>query len=85
MKKFEYRISDPQGIHARPAGLLAKEAKAFTSRITIAKDGKGVACTRLMAVMGLGIRCGDTILITAEGSDEDAAIACISAFLQKNL
>ncbi len=85
MKTFEYRICDPQGIHARPAGLLAKEAKAFNSRITISKDGNSVACTRLMAVMGLGIRCGDTILITAEGSDEDAAIVRIRAFLQANL
>ncbi len=31
MKEFEYTITDPQGIHARPAGLLVKEAKKFES------------------------------------------------------
>lgn len=85
MKTMQYQIKDPQGIHARPAGLLAKEAKGFESRITIAKGESAVACTRLMAVMGLGIRCGDTVVITAEGSDEDAAIAHIGAFLRENL
>ncbi len=85
MKTMAYQIKDPQGIHARPAGLLAKEAKAFASEITIAKDGNAVNCTRLMAVMGLGIRCGDTVTITANGEDEDAAIASIGAFLRENL
>ncbi|MGN0647805.1 MAG: HPr family phosphocarrier protein [Oscillospiraceae bacterium] len=85
MKTMSYQIKDPQGIHARPAGLLAREAKAFDSEITIAKDGNAVNCTRLMAVMGLGIRCGDTVTITAKGADEDAAIAGIGAFLRKNL
>lgn len=40
MKEFEYTITDPQGIHARPAGLLVKEAKKFESAITIFKGAK---------------------------------------------
>lgn len=35
MKKFEYKVKDEVGIHARPAGLLVKEAKKFQSRITL--------------------------------------------------
>ncbi len=85
MKSITYQIQDPQGIHARPAGLLAKEAKKFESEITIAKDDHIVSCTRLMAVMGLGIHCGDSVTITAKGNDEDEAIAGIEAFLQQNL
>ncbi len=85
MKSMAYQIKDPQGIHARPAGLLAKEAKAFASEITITKGNHEVNCTRLMAVMGLGIRCGDTITITAIGTDEEEAIASIGAFLRENL
>ncbi len=85
MKSITYQIKDQQGIHARPAGLLAQKAKTFESEITIAKNGNTANCTRLMAVMGLGIRCGDTITITAKGNDEDEAIAGIKAFLQQNL
>ena len=38
MKEFNYEIKDEQGIHARPAGLLVKEAKKFTSALTITKN-----------------------------------------------
>ena len=37
MKTFDYTVKDELGIHARPAGLLVKEAKNFTSKITIKK------------------------------------------------
>ncbi len=40
MKEFTYTITDPQGIHARPAGLAVKEAKKFESKITIEKGSK---------------------------------------------
>lgn len=40
MKSFEYTIKDELGIHARPAGMLVKEAKNFASECTITKDGK---------------------------------------------
>ena len=40
MKEFKYVITDEVGIHARPAGLLVKKAKEFTSTITISKDDK---------------------------------------------
>ena len=42
MKEFKYVIKDEQGIHARPAGMFVKEAAAFSSKVTISKDGKEV-------------------------------------------
>ena len=56
MKTFNYTIKDEIGIHARPAGMLAKLAKDFESEIIIEKDGKGVNATKLMMLMGLGIK-----------------------------
>ena len=56
MKEFVYTIKEPVGIHARPAGMLAKEAKACQSTVTIVdKNGKSVDATRLMALMGMGL------------------------------
>lgn len=55
MKKFEYTIKDELGIHARPAGMLAKEAKNYKSVITITKEGKSAEATRLMSVMSLAV------------------------------
>ncbi|MGN1328767.1 MAG: HPr family phosphocarrier protein [Eubacterium sp.] len=85
MKSFVYTIKDEIGIHARPAGLLAKKAKEFESEITIEKDGKKVVATKLMALMGMGVKCGDTVTVTAEGFDEDKAIKEMEEFFSKNL
>lgn len=85
MKTFNYTIKDEIGIHARPAGLLAKQAKSFQSEITLEKDGKSVNCTKLMALMGLGVKCGDTVTITVNGADEDVAEKAMKEFFEANL
>lgn len=87
MKEFEYTIKDPIGIHARPAGILAKAAKAMDSTITITKaDGsKSAVATKLMAVMGMGIKSGETVKITVEGGNEEANFAAIEKFFNENL
>ena len=85
MQKFSYVIKDEIGIHARPAGLLVKEAKKYESTIQIVKDSKSAAATKLMAVMGLGVKCGDTVEIEVEGPDEASACEGMKAFFEVNL
>ena len=85
MKQFEYTIQDPLGIHARPAGMLAKEAKKYASVCTITKNGKTSKLNQLMMLMSLGIKQGETVTIAAEGADEDTAIAELKAFFEANL
>lgn len=86
MKQFTYTIQDKVGIHARPAGLLAKAAKALDSVVTVEKaDGKSAAATKLMAVMGFGVKCGDTVTVKIEGGDEAANVAALEAFFKENL
>lgn len=86
MKQFHYTITDALGIHARPAGLLAKTAKSFAdSVITVEKNGTAVRVTQLMKLMGLGVKQGDTVTVTIVGGDEDAAAAAVEAFFHENL
>lgn len=85
MKSFNYTIKDELGIHARPAGMLVKTAKALDSAITISRGEKSASASRLMAVMGLGIKCGDTIIVTIEGGNEKEAESTIKKFLEENL
>ena len=85
MKQFTYTITDPVGIHARPAGLLAKAGKNYQSVINLQKGEKSANVTRLMAVMGLGVKCGDTVTVTAEGADEETAIGEMETFFKENL
>lgn len=85
MRNFQYVIKDEVGIHARPAGLLVKEAKKYESKITLTKDGKSAEATKLMAVMGLGVKCGQTVEIAVEGADEEIACEAVKTFFEANL
>ena len=84
MKEFEYTITDPVGIHARPAGLLVKKIKEFGSEVVVVKGDKAVDARKTMKLMGMGIKQGDTIKITVTGDDEDAAAAAIEEFFKAN-
>ena len=85
MKNFSYVIKDEIGIHARPAGLLVKEAKKYASKVVIRANGKSAEATRLMAVMGMGVKCGQTVEIEITGDDEETAFEGMKAFFEENL
>ena len=85
MFEFSYTIKDPVGIHARPAGLLSKEGKKYKSTITVDKDGNPVNVLKLMALMKLGVKCGETVLVKIEGEDEAVAGPAMEAFFTNNL
>ena len=85
MKNFSYVITDEIGIHARPAGLLVKEAKKYASKVVIKANGKSAEATRLMAIMGMGVKCGQTIEVEVSGDDEDTAFEGMKAFFEENL
>ncbi len=88
MKTFDYVITDPVGIHARPAGMLVKAVKDLAgagSAITVTKGEKTVDARKLMALMGMGIKCGDTVTIGIDGGDEEAAAAALETFFKENL
>lgn len=85
MKEFNYKITDALGIHARPAGLLVKLATNFASDIKLCAKGKEVDAKRIMAVMGLGVKAGDTMRVIANGEDESSAISELQKFCNETL
>lgn len=88
MQKFTFKIQDDAGIHARPAGLLVKEAEKFLSDIEIEVEGKNdkkANAKRLFALMGLCAVKGDTIKVVVNGEDEEKAAENIKRFLEENL
>ncbi len=85
MKEFNYVITDPQGIHARPAGELVKAVKPFASSIKLVKDGKEGDCRKIFGIMGLAVKKGDEVTVRIDGEDEDAAYEAVSKFMQENL
>jgi len=85
MKEFIYTITDPNGIHARPAGLFTQKMQEFKSVITVKRDEQSADGKKLIALMKLRPKCGQSLVITTEGEDEDAAIEAAREFLTANL
>lgn len=72
-------------MHARPAGLLVKQAAGFQSKVTIESGGKSADARKLIMLMSLGIKQGMEVTCKVEGEDEDAALEALQKFFQENL
>jgi phosphotransferase system HPr (HPr) family protein len=88
MTECSYTITDPLGIHARPAGLFIKKLGEFKSNISISRADTGASCDGkkgLLALMKLKVKQNDTIIIRAEGEDEAAAVEAAQTYLSAHL
>ena len=85
MAALEYQVQDENGIHARPAGVIVSAAKKFRAEIWISVCGtdRTADAKKLFSVMGLGVQKGERLLITANGTDADEAIACLEAEMRR--
>jgi phosphocarrier protein len=82
-----YTVSDPLGLHARPAGLVVKAAQRYRSEITLTneKNGKSASAKGLFALLGLEITQGDAITLRADGADEQDAVRGVGAVIEERL
>ena len=70
------QVVNEQGMHMRPAGLLVAEMKKFPNCVVMLNtNGKSAKATAVMQIMAAGIKCGSEVEITADGENEDAALA----------
>lgn len=84
MKEFNYVLKDDNGIHARPAGILVKEVAKFKSEVKITLREKVADARRIFALMGLGAKKGDELLISVSGEDEDEVTEKLKEFFSEN-
>lgn len=78
-------VKNPSGIHARPASMFVQCAAGFESKVSVrdvTKDGDTKDAKSILAVMSLGMTCGDEIEISAEGADEQAAVDALVALVE---
>jgi phosphocarrier protein len=74
LKSITYQITDRNGIHARPAGIIVQCAKRFASEITVEKDGESADAKKLFALMRLGVKFHHAVRVMASGADEEEAV-----------
>ncbi|MBS1125457.1 MAG: phosphotransferase system, HPR-related protein [Nitrospirae bacterium] len=74
MKKKDLLIENKLGLHARAAAQIVKAASGFNSKILLSKDGIEVDGKSIMGIMMMAAARGTTVLVSAEGDDEDKAL-----------
>ena len=81
-KPITIQIAD--GLEARPTALLVQVASQYESTIYVENEGKKVNEKSIMGMMTLGLSAGESVVVSAEGSDEAAAIENIEKYLSSN-
>jgi phosphotransferase system HPr (HPr) family protein len=76
-------VSNPQGLHMRPANLLVTAAGKFASNVTIVREGQAVDCKSILGILTLGAVQGSQLDVRAEGPDADSAIETIVDLFQR--
>ncbi|MEE0831176.1 MAG: HPr family phosphocarrier protein [Longicatena sp.] len=82
MKQITVCVTDPVGLHARPATVAVSTASKFKSEVNITFKGRDVNMKSIMGVMSLGVPTQSEITITCTGDDEEAAIVAIEEALR---
>ena len=77
MTQKEVTIKNRAGIHARPAALIVQTANEFDSDIYMEKDGNQINAKSIMGIITLGAAYKTTLLVIADGEDEEAAVSAI--------
>lgn len=85
MVKITFKVKDEMGLHARPAGMLVKEAAKCTSKVTIKKGEKTGDAKRIFNVMSLSIKADEEVELIVEGEKEAEEAAALEAFVKENI
>ena len=78
-------ITNPTGLHLRPAGNLCKEAMKFKRKVTFEYRGNTANAKSVLSVLGACIKSGDEITLICEGEDEREALQSLIAYIESGL
>ena len=85
MVTFTFSVNDENGLHARPAGLLVKEAMKCKSAVTLKKGGKSGDAKKIFNVMGLAVKHGDVVPVEVDGITEQEDADSLKKYIEENL
>lgn len=83
MKQFTYIVQDEMGLHARPAGLLVKEAGRLKSKIIINSGNNSADAKKIFSLMGLAVKKGEEITVSVQGESETEDTTILQEFIEK--
>lgn len=78
-------VSNPTGLHLRPAGLFCKTAAEFKCSIKF-KTAKGISSAKsVLSVLGACVKCGDELEIICDGVDEEKALEAMITLVESGI
>lgn len=83
MVEKQVEVQLKSGLQARQAALFVQEANRYSADVYLEKDEKKVNAKSIMGIMSLAISKGTTVTISADGSDEEAAVEALSSLIDK--
>ncbi len=85
MKQFSYVLTNENALQTKPMGNLSREASCFKSRVRLINGTREAAAEQLRQVLELGMKCGNQVVVTVEGKDEEAAVAAMQDYFVANM
>ena len=85
MQRIEYTIKDMASLGDIPVNMLMKRMNDFGCRVTVSKGGRQADARNIFALLCLGIKQGDTVILGISGSREDEAAAFLRDFIEEKL
>lgn len=85
MKEYTHKIMAEHGLHARPAGALARLVRDVESSVKVRAMGKEADAKRLLSLMSLGATTGAELYFVIDGADEETAYEKIKEFCEREL
>ncbi len=75
-------VRHADGLHARPAEMVARQAMQYQARVELVRDQRRVDARSILNILTLGAECGVQLVIEAEGDDADAAVEAIARLIE---
>lgn len=83
MLEREIEIKNPQGIHARPAAMIAEVASRFASQVTFLVKDRQADAKSLLSILTLAVPHGEKILLRVDGPDEELALSALEQLFEE--
>ena len=84
MKELKVIITDPVGIHARPAGAIVQEVRKLDSAIEVKANGKTMPANNILGLLSLGVKVGQQMIFIFKGGNEQKSLEAIEKALKTN-
>lgn len=85
MLRKKFKITNPEGLHLRPAAVICSHSIEFKSSITLKSDNKSVNAKSVLGVLSALVKCGDVIELICEGQDEKEAMDVLSKVITEGI